>query len=155
MSFGFAVYSWLLDRWFSVFVKYLLYNSLVCYLRRIYTFIKLSGPKTSFFLLWCLVLWLSTNFYIYLLLFSWYVEWTFCGGVPESVGVSCGGESESDEERESIESLKNESAKLGNPHFEHIHVRDELPRTSYICKSVASHFAWNQTSHISHWIPFW
>ena len=51
----FVIYSILLDRWFSAFVKYLLCNSLVCYLCRIYTFNKLSGPKTRFCLLWCLV----------------------------------------------------------------------------------------------------
>ena len=43
-----------MDRWFSVFVKYLLCNSVIFYLRRIYTFNNLSGPKTSLSLLWCL-----------------------------------------------------------------------------------------------------
>ena len=37
-----------------MYVQYFLFYSLVCYLRRIYTINKLSGPKTGLCLLWCL-----------------------------------------------------------------------------------------------------
>ena len=43
----FVINSWLLDCCFSVFIKYLLSNSLVCYLHRIYTFSEQPGPKTN------------------------------------------------------------------------------------------------------------
>ena len=69
--------------------------------------------------------------------------------------ASCSGSKEFDETRESIESLKNESEKLGNPHCEHIHVREVLARISYIGKSTLLHLVWYQTSHMSHCIPFW
>ena len=65
--------------------------------------------------------------------------------------ASCSGSKEFDETRESTESLKNESEKLGNPHCEHIHVRDVLARISYIGKSSLLHLVWYQTSHMSHW----
>ena len=69
--------------------------------------------------------------------------------------ASCSGSKEFDETRESIESLKNESEKLGNPHCEHIHVREVFARISYIGKSTLLHLVWYQTSHVSHCIPFW
>ena len=52
----FEIYSWLLDRWFSVFIKYLCYVIVYCviYVGYIYTFNKLSGPKTSLFVFWYL-----------------------------------------------------------------------------------------------------
>jgi len=50
--------------------------------------------------------------------------------------ASCSGSKEFDEARESIESLKNESEKLGKPHCGHIHVSEVLARISYIDKSV-------------------
>ena len=40
--------------WFSVFVQYILCNGYrVLFIRRIYTFDELFGPKTGLCLLWC------------------------------------------------------------------------------------------------------
>ena len=81
---------------------------------------------------------------------------TFCEVVVLfAMEASCSGCSEFDETRESIESLKNESEKLGNPHCGHIHVSEVLARISYIDKSALLHLAWYQTSHMSHFIPLW
>ena len=51
ISLVFVICSWFRERCFSVSIEYLWYNSLAFYVRRVYTFHKLSGPTVKLRLL--------------------------------------------------------------------------------------------------------